>query len=285
MVWLAEDVIMLLNAKLHSLDIYRISSPEDTDSKPRVTLVCQLGLPRLGDDAHVASITYRAEPNFFLSGSPPGTHNRPFYDPPETAILYMCMDIQDLTDGASFSLSMITHRSSLLSFIPPESQARDGYKEEEEQQALLTLYEAWGIQSTCWFWTTSNWVTTSAGQRYAFLTSTQEFDEENVVFTVHVLDFNTRRVRAAQAAIIEKGDRDESGEVSHEPRLVHGRRTLSSSGVNDLFAGGGFEFELPYVEQLLHLPKGGMYADAWLDDQRVVAVKVRLFSTHNLPMT
>lgn len=257
----------------------------DAGQLPEMALIRRFSFPALKPNAYVMSCQCHVEPQADPSpsaahpGSLSETNERPFYCSSESAILIIAMSLRlsESSELRRVSVSVVVHRQSLLDFLPKLDDSKD------VPTLLEVPYEDWGIRFTSWSLDVSPWITTTAGQLHTRIKQ-GAFDDEgssenSPLKNLQVLDFNPLSVRMAMACHEELG---KTG-IDTERRVITGRRRLP---ILDHFYDGarGPEFELPYILSSRPLPYTFLPEDVWMDEQRLVVLRVR-FMFSRIDMT
>lgn len=262
-IFLEEDILVFPHLIDKTLEIYKINTSSDGEP-PVLTLMRTLGLPAMLPQAVIMRMACRAEPNPIGKKSVyavPPDRQRPFRDSPADAVIIFSLLIQDalpLNLAQMHTFTFVVHRRSLLKQIDPTcSQVCP-----PAYAAVPAPWTRWGPSSTRWFdcgEVAMTWITTTAGQRYASMSSTSPAP-------ICVRDFNPFRARALYS---EFGDK--------EVALPNGNKALAMLDPTLLTCSAvfpyGVESALPYsqVTSKKSYPGNGVL----MDEERIVLLQVR----------
>ncbi|KAG6826816.1 hypothetical protein H0H92_014285, partial [Tricholoma furcatifolium] len=266
-IFLSPTILCLPNRRQNTLDIWLIpDTPIAATAIPLIQPFLQLELPKLIRMSQIISISCRSEPN----PSPQGMRHstRPFHASSEDAIVIFNICVFGLTDMSTFT--MYVHRRALLELCFSRER-KPVYTPEVMLDPTLepevVPWQEWGPDRTRWFQVedrSSNWVTTTVGQRAVILSNFSEEEEEEdegndeePLQTVLMLDFNQRTVKKVAS------DQPEGLRVVDRPSL------LSSK-----YFSTPIESRLPCVVAKLNLPPTGRpLAGLLIDEEWLVGVR------------
>ncbi|CAL1712229.1 unnamed protein product [Somion occarium] len=162
--FLSPDVLVLPNTTHHSFELYDISvSGKGAPTAPR--LIRTLLLPELTTGSDVLRLACRGEPNPMSSKSTV-THQEPFYDSAEDAIIVVNLLVQNPAIGVFgriINITVVLHRNALSKLIAsPEANSQGSF-------STPLPYNEWGPLVTRWFAandSSTRWITTTCGQRF-----------------------------------------------------------------------------------------------------------------------
>ncbi|KAF8880303.1 hypothetical protein BD779DRAFT_1549510, partial [Infundibulicybe gibba] len=165
--FLTEDILLVPNTVEEVFEFWRISS----SLEDRVSLINIIALPTLIYGMLIFGIGCRGEP------TPPGLRSslnfdRPFRTSSQQAIIIFHMYIHSfLVPDSRFNLTLVVHRHSLVDLINkhPPLLSSEGHIQQP------VPWESWGPSLARWFVsneTSTRWITRSAGQRFASISST-----------------------------------------------------------------------------------------------------------------
>jgi hypothetical protein len=276
---LSQDTLVIPNLIQHTLEIVKIVvDNRDDDDAPHFVLLCVLHLPPFIQNTSLFQIYSRAEPN--PTGSGPlvvsSRSDRPFHDKADDAIVILNLSYHHSSGTQLDWLTLIVHRSALLTHIPTAHRACAPFcSTPEPAPALVEVpWSIWGPPATRLFVgnpTRMHWIETTAGQRVAIL-------EDRMPTPIIVRDFNPYAVRAARALASASG---QSQQGNWSKQLPNGN-TMSLKVEGSVFPAG-FSFEedvwssLPYVEVVTQGEY--QYHDGGLmDEERILGFHVRFES-------
>ncbi|KDR73363.1 hypothetical protein GALMADRAFT_251981 [Galerina marginata CBS 339.88] len=267
--FLTENVVLLPNKDIGTLDIYRIpSTPTVASPIPCLTLC----LPRLEFDHSLSGISSRAEPNPIGAASyarkkrqarnvdvdvgadRASDQERAFIPSAEDAMCVFDLYVEglgfelDAAAGALFEtrqprqrLTFLVHRSAFVSLV--DKYANSGIEEEEQKRNEKLSWADWGPPITRWFTSdgvSNHWITSSTGQRYARM-------EEDLIGSgvpLCVMDFNQANVRRMKKYLAKEIDGNEqSAEMDEnddiEPAVDQGQGVMQGERPNEAGSPSG----------------------------------------------
>jgi hypothetical protein len=275
--YLAQDTLVIPNLIHHTFEVIKIVV--DSDQTPYFVLLCVLHLPPLTGSASLYHSFCHAAPNPTGSGPlvVPSPSDRPFRNKAEDAIVIFNMSYSDFPQAGARGgwFSFIVHRRALLAHVPAVHRACAPFclPPGPAPTVVHVPWSAWGPPATRLFVGSSlalYWIATTAGQRAVAL-------ENRTPTPIIVRDFNPHSVRVARALAVESGW---SREGNWSKQLPNGNRMTLR--VEDSVIAGSYIFEedvrtsLPYVEIVTRDEYD--YEGVMMDDQRILAFKVRLDS-------
>ncbi|KAF9074215.1 hypothetical protein BDP27DRAFT_1317499 [Rhodocollybia butyracea] len=257
-VFLSEDVILLPNTQTRALEIWNIPGPnEHQPSAP----VMQLALPKLLPDNVLRFISCRAEPNPIGSGSDLKHSTRPFHYDPLNSIVLLHLRVNALHLSSLFTI--FVHRRALLDLLPPNAPFGDIDREKQ------VPWSEWAPSRTCSVdlegQTPSRWITTTCGQRFVFLPTVDDDDNQSYddlrrrPSPIVLFDFNPHNVRQAERELAK--DSSVTKVVDPGGRVLDAQETFAEEIVS----------YLPYVVTATY--KRHRLDGVLMDEERVIGLQ------------
>ncbi|KIK54672.1 hypothetical protein GYMLUDRAFT_898711 [Collybiopsis luxurians FD-317 M1] len=184
-IFLTPDVVLVTNAHERCLEIWRIPSFSDAspasfplvERTPEVTL----GLPAIHAGFMISEFACRCAPNPILSTP---DDQRPFRSSPEESIMVFHLNIAPIDPRIPVPFIFFAHRRTFLNLLLLS----------ERPKTAMMPWANWGPPVTRWLHARAiptEWITTTSGSRYAFISSHAPALPQQVV----LFDFNQNHVR------------------------------------------------------------------------------------------